>query len=233
MKKIIYSLFICAAFVFAGCDDDTQDRSIITYFIDLQLEGEAVMFWPQGTAFEEPGYVAISGGEDVSSEVIVTGTVNANVPGMYTITYTAVNEDGFAKELKRNVGVYNTTPSDMESGYYTVSRESYRDYNGIVSYGNDYQIFIIQTEPGIFYVSDFLGGWYEQRAGYGPAYAMVGHFKLNADNTIEAIDSYVAGWNDSMESLTNGVYNPAGKEIRYVLTYTANPLIFHVNMKKS
>ncbi|MCS2955955.1 DUF5012 domain-containing protein [Bacteroides thetaiotaomicron] len=35
---------------------------------------------------------------------------------------------------------------------------------------------------------DFLGGWYDQRAGYGPDYAMVGKFELNDDNTITPLE---------------------------------------------
>jgi len=33
---------------------------------------------------------------------------------------------------------------------------------------------------------------------YGPDYAMVGKFELNDDNTITPLESYVAGWGDSI-----------------------------------
>ena len=57
----------------------------------------------------------------------------------------------------------------------------------------DMEIVIFQMEPGIFISAISLGGWYDQRAGYGPDYAMVGKSELNDDNTITPLEGYVAG----------------------------------------
>lgn len=47
-----------------------------------------------------------------------------------------------------------------------------------------------------------LGGWYEQRAGYGSSYAMVGHILVDEMDMISgAGDALVAGWSDSYTSL--------------------------------
>ncbi|UVP33717.1 DUF5012 domain-containing protein [Bacteroides faecis] len=63
-------------------------------------------------------------------------------------------------------------------------------------------------EPGIFYISDLLSRLvcpYIAHCCYGPDYAMVGKFELNDDNTITPLESYVAGWGDSMDQMTNTV----------------------------
>jgi hypothetical protein len=233
MKKIIYSLFIaCLAFGFASCDESTHDTSKITYYIEVELDGATTLLWPKGTSYVEPGYTAILDGEDVTSQVVVNGSVNTDLAGIYTLTYSAVNVDGFSNAKTRTIFVYDSTDSPLDTGFYTVSKDSYRDYNGQTAYGKEFTITIYQTEPGMFYVSDFIGGWYDQRAGYGSAYAMTGHFKLNADNSIEAIDSYVSGWGDSMNSMT-GSYDPATQTITWDINYTDYPFIFHVVITKS
>ncbi len=233
MKKILYGLFLCLSFVLSSCDETTQDNSKVTYFVDLNIEGDATLFWPIGTPYQDPGYTAIMDGQDVSSDVKITGTVNTNEAGIYNITYSAMNADGFSSEQSRTVFVYDPTPSAMESGYYTTSKNSTRSYNGaIVSYGRDYAISIFQVEPGIFYTTDFLGGWYDQRAGYGGAYAMVGYFELNEDNTITPLESYVAGWGDEMNGMT-GSFNPETQTITWAIDYTGNHMIFNCTITKS
>lgn len=231
MKKIIYSLLVILAVSFVSCDDSSEDHSKITYFIDLELEGDEVLAWKKGIPYEEPGYIAISGDEDLSSEVVVTGTADINNIGVYKLSYSIANEDGFANTKVRTVVVCDPTPSELESGAYIVSKDSYRDYNGQTAYNRDFPIIIYQVEPGVFYTSDFMGGWYDQRAGYGPDYAMVGHFELNADNTLNPVDSYVVGWGDSMEGMT-GEYNTSTQTIVWDVEYTDSPFIFHVIMTK-
>ncbi|MDL2278532.1 DUF5012 domain-containing protein [Parabacteroides sp. OttesenSCG-928-G07] len=234
MKKIIYSLFICLAFVLSSCEDETsQDTSKITYFVDLEVYGDAQMFWEKGIPFEEPGYSAILDGEDVTGDVKITTNLNIDKGGIYNIKYSAVNEDGFAKEFTRIVYVYDTTESPIESGFFTVTKDSYRNSSGtIVAYGNSYPIVIIQEEPGKFYVSDFFGGWYDKRAGYGSVYTMPGYFKLNADNSIELISSQmIGGWGDSLDGMNAGKYDPATNSIYWEAGY-AGSMSFNVTLTK-
>jgi hypothetical protein len=92
-----------------------------------------------------------------------------------------------------------------------------------------YQIIILQTAPGVFYVSDFLGGYYDKRAGYGAKYAAVGYFKLNDDNSISLVSSHVDGWSDELAALNNASYDPSSKMISWVANY-AN-MNFYVKLK--
>lgn len=68
---------------------------------------------------------------------------------------------------------------------------------------------IKKTAPGIFKVSDFFGGYYDQRAGYGSSYAMGGYFQLLADNSLVQLSSYVPGWGDSADYCEDAVYDAA------------------------
>ena len=72
----------------------------------------------------------------------------------------AYNEDGFAKTFTRTVYVADNTASPLKSGIYTVAEGSKRTAPSVVAFSG-YEIVIFQMEPGIFYISDFLGGWYD------------------------------------------------------------------------
>lgn len=233
MKKVLYSLLIlCSTLGLWSCDETSQDTSKVTYFVDLQISGDAVMVWPKGTPFVDPGYSAELAGKDVTDDVKVTGTVDINKPGMYQLQYDAVNEDGFAKTLVRAVYVYDQTSSPMESGVYTLDKNSFRDNAGtIATYGGSYQIVIYQITPGKFYVTDFLAGWYDKRSGYGSGYCVAGEMTLKPDNTLElGTNQMVGGWADSLDDLTDGKYNPANKTITMVVGYAK--MKFHITLTK-
>ena len=142
----------------------------------------------------------------------------------------AYNEDGFAKTFTRTVYVADNTASPLKSGIYTVAEGSKRTAPSVVAFSG-YEIVILQMEPGIFYISDFLGGWYDQRTGYGPDYAMVGKFELNDDNTITPLESYVAGWGDSMDQMTNTLLDPATGTLKWTVAY-AGQLSFDIIVKQ-
>jgi len=212
-----YSLIIASVFLLFSCKKETEGVSRITYYCDLELKGNATEFVSLGGAYTEPGWVASENGEDVTDKVVVNGTVNAQLAGLYRLVYSVNNTDGFPKTAIRQVVVYDATPSAMPSGFYTVSKNSNR--NGTTMYGNDYTILLYQTSPGKFYVSDLFGGYYDQRAGYGSSYAMVGNIALSSDNVITLVNSKVAGWGDSLDGLTDGSFDPATQTAKWTAQY--------------
>lgn len=212
-----YSLIIAAIFFLFSCDKETEGLSRITYYCDLILDGDATMLVPLGGTYVEPGYIALENEEDVTGDVTVAGTVNTSVAGLYRLVYSVYNTDGFAKTAVRQVVVYDPTPSAMPSGFYTVDASSNR--NGTTVYGREFPILMYQVSPGKFYVSDLLGGYYDQRAGYGSSYAMVGHIALDANNVITLIDSKVAGWGDSLDGLINGSFDPGTQTVKWTAQY--------------
>ena len=64
----------------------------------MTLNGESPMEVSQGGSYNELG-CSTDGGE----EVTITGTVDTNVPGTYTITYTATDQAGNVSTKTRDV----------------------------------------------------------------------------------------------------------------------------------
>ena len=221
-----YCLIIASVFLLAACDKETEGLSRITYFCELDLKGDAMEFAPLGGTFTEPGWVASENGEDVTDRVTITGTVNTNVAGLYRLVYSVDNTDGFPKTAVRQVVVYDVTPSDLKTGFYEISSLSNRTSfgsgpggAGSAEFKTSPTILIYQTSPGKFYISDFIGGYYEVGRGYGPTYAMVGSFQLNSDNTLKLISSKIAGWGDGLDDLVNGVLDAENQTLTYTAQY--------------
>ena len=119
MKTYKYILVILfSVFLFAACEKETEGVSRITYYCDLDLKGDPIAFVVVGNTYNEPGWEASENGVDVSNNVVVTGTVNTNVAGVYTIQYSAANSDGFSVLKKRTVAVVAAVPTVDRSGAY-------------------------------------------------------------------------------------------------------------------
>lgn len=233
MKKILYSLLACLLFLFTSCEKTTEDTSKITYFVTYEMNGDQTMLVPVGTTYADPGVIAMEGETDVTSKVTVTGTVNPNKLGLYPVTYTAVNSDGFSSSATRTVIVYDPTVTIDMAGQYTLAESSYRLRAGAKVAFSGYAVDITKIAPGIFYVSDFFAGYYDKRAKYGSTYAMTGYVNLTPDNKIQLLSSKVAGWGDSLNALNNGVYNPETKKIHWESDYSSNPsMTFFVDLYK-
>jgi hypothetical protein len=232
VKSIIISLFTLSLIYLMGCDSDsTAGYTRITFYPTIELQGESVVFVDKGDTYNDPGVKAELNGEDFTDQVQVVSSLDTNKPGIYTITYVATNEDGFSATVSRTVFVKDTTPSVLASGFYTLEPGSYRDRDGAITPYSGYPIIVLQTSPGIFYVSDFLGGYYEKRAGYGSKYAAAGYFKLNTDNSISLISSYVAGWGDELDGLIDASYDVDTKTISWVADYAG--MYFYIIMKQT
>ena len=196
--------------------DTTEGYTHVTTFPLLSIEGSSRVTLPLGGTFTEPGYIATIDGNDVSEKVVVKSTINPNKIGPYAVNYSIANDEGYKAEVTRDVYVYDPTSSIMPSKGYIVQAGSNR--NGSVVFSG-YTIAVYQTSPGIFTITDFLGGYYDKRAGYGIQYAALGKLKLNSDNTLSLIESYVAGWGDSLSALENGKFDPATKTISFTAVY--------------
>ena len=101
MKKIIYSLFVCLSLVMVSCDESTQDPSFITYYVDFEMKGDEIMTVELGTTYVEPGVIAKEQGKDITSTIVTTGAdkVDVSKAGVYFITYSATNIDGYSSEI--------------------------------------------------------------------------------------------------------------------------------------
>lgn len=207
-KNILYTmLFAMVALLVTSCGDkESEGKSRFTFYPTIELEGDSYIVWDKGTPYVDPGYVSTMNGEDVTSQVTVTGSVNVNQSGVYNLTYTTMkNEDGFDASASRTVVVLD--PNSEIEGFYLTQADSYRSYNGNdVKYGRAFEILVIDNGDGTLYVDDLFGGWYAQRAGYGTKYCMEGTISLADDGSLSLVNSLVAGWGDSLVGL-EGTYS--------------------------
>lgn len=234
MKKLVYSLLLVVAAVFTSCHEvTTEDTSYVTNYVTFELEGGSTYLHPVGTEFVDPGFTAMEGAEDVTANVEVDySAVDGYSMGLYTLTYSAVNADGFAASTTRTVIVYDAGYAGPDvSGSYTVQPGSYRNYNsGTISSFSGFSVSVSQVAPGFFYVSDYIGGYYDQVVGYGSSYAMTGYFAIESDNTtISAVSSYVSGWGDSMDYMENGKYDAAAGTLYWEVAY-ASVMTFFITL---
>lgn len=123
--KNIVLVFIAAILFSCNKKDDfnypegTVGISKITYFPILTKEGSDYIVVAVGGTYTEPGVTAKEGSADLT--VITSGSVDTNTPGVYQLTYSAVNKDGFSAFAKRIVVVNSTdataATNDLSGSY--------------------------------------------------------------------------------------------------------------------
>ena len=180
-------LVLLSSCFFLSCekDDDTEHISTVTTYPVLELKGEEWIVVPQGGSYTDAGVEATLGGEPV--EVAVTNLPDPNVPGVYVITYTATNPDGFSVSITRKVGVISAATAAMDiSGQYKRNAGA----EGVST--------ITKLGPG-FYQTDNVGGV----AAPGPSTTV--KFFHYEGNHLEGPPQDVLG---SVFSIIDGTLNP-------------------------
>lgn len=245
MKIIKYlAMGVLVALSFTSCDKDTEGLTDVTYYADLQMEGDEFMIVPVGTDFVDPGCTGLlynkNTGEyiDVTDQIVVEGAdeVDSNTMGFYYVTYSAPGSDGYMASVTRTVcvcdptvtldmtGTYNT---DMQASLYGANKNPFSAY--AASYGYITQcvgIKFTKLAPGFFYASDLMGGWYEQLRGFGPNYGtgigcMTGYVSLDNDGNISLISSYIDAWGDGLDYLEDGKFDSETATVSYSLSYSS------------
>lgn len=133
MKRIIFITTIISCFFIASCNkvdiNNTADKvgiSRVTNFATFKMNGNQYMAVVQGSSFTDPGTKAFEAGTEIP--VTVSGTVNTGQVGLYVITYSATNKDGYSSSITRNVVVL---PSHENPG---VDLSGKYDYVGSSTY---------------------------------------------------------------------------------------------------
>src|SRR5436309_13884104 len=100
MKKLINILLVLIITFISACNKhditNTNEKvgsSKVTFFPVFDMKGLGVMSIVQGSTFTDPGVTAKEGANTIM--VTTSGSVDANVVGLYQLTYTATNKDGF------------------------------------------------------------------------------------------------------------------------------------------
>jgi hypothetical protein len=117
MKNIkIFICFFVASIGILSCNKNDFNYpagkvgiSTVVYFPSISLNGSSTLVITAGSTFADPGVVATVNGQAVTPTI--TGSVNANTPGIYWLTYTAKNQQGFTSSVSRIVIVKSASPA--------------------------------------------------------------------------------------------------------------------------
>lgn len=217
MKNIRYiSIILCALFFLTACEKETEGISGVMHF---ELLGEESMNVTLGTSYQEPGYKVLYRGQDVSKEVEVTGTVNAQAVGLYSLEYSYFNQDGVRTSKKRTVIVADPNVTTDIAGSYITATGTFRLSGTTITDYPGFNVTITKIAPGFFKISDFLGGYYAQKGGAGASYACNGYVELKNDNTIALLSSSILPWGDTLTGITEGKYDPASGVVSWKAEY--------------
>jgi hypothetical protein len=167
MKQYLF-LLLSGALLLGSCKKDpvnTEDQvgqSRVTRFPTFILNGDAYQSIVVGSTFTDAGATAKEG--ETPLTVTASGTVDASTVGVYTITYSATNKDGFPGTVTRTVAVLpaaETPGVNIEGKYQNVG-----SFN--------YTATMVKLAPG-FYVSDNVWG--------GSSAAVISSYLFSTDGT--------------------------------------------------
>ena len=189
MKKIFYILMAALTLVAVSCEKTTEGLTGITYYPVITLNGDTEIIYV-GEDYVEPGYQAVMNGEDISEQVVVSDNINNAAPGIYSVTYTAVNELGFSASASRTV--YVVAENDIANLYYG---EMWTPSGAYLS-GGVHEI--VDNGDGTYTMDDIMGGyycWYTY-----PGYDAMGYdffaefsFSVDADGVMTQVGN-VGNW---------------------------------------
>lgn len=220
MKRIIYSLFIFVTFVMISCEGvTTEDNSVITHYALLELDGATNIKLSVGDTYIESGYTATEGDVDITSKVVVTGSVDTSTPGLYVLTYSVSNEDGYSTSATRQILVVD--PDSFASAYWGEVTSGTRHYT-------DTPVIITNQSGDLYEIDDLIGGfqWNGVNAGLDPPYDLhlEAILQLNADNSITLVSKGSWYFENVAVLLESGDYNPETGTVTLNLTYGGNPM---------
>ncbi len=180
-----------SAVLFVSCgEDESAGKTWITYYPSIELTGGDV-YINVGDTYTEPGYMATMNGEDISDQVVVSSDVDTSEIGIYTVTYSAENEDGFSASTSRTVYVVNQ--GSIATLYYGESEMGTRHY---------YNAVVAIYEYGSYnYIDDLLAdiynsGRYPGYEAYDYDFHLEAILDIQSDGAMEvlALGSDYWGW---------------------------------------
>lgn len=209
MKKIL--LVACGLLiVFAACkkDPDPVSRVVDVTAPSIVVNGDKVVSVKVGGTFTDPGATLT---DDVTGAVT---TIYADEPidldltkaGMYTLTYSAKNANGYATTAARYIGVTNYNDGANLSGPY-VRTSNNRKVNVTKEAASVYAIHDfggagIPADIGYFVVLDTnhidFGNQYSETVGYFTA--KIDHFYMRTGDTSFAYALDAAGYGTAVRN---------------------------------
>jgi hypothetical protein len=226
MNKILKTMaFLLTVVLFASClEDTTEGVTRITYYPSITILGDGFVVVGLGSTYNDAGCTVILNGEDVSDQAIITSNVNTTRTGLYTVTYKAVNTDGFSRSASRTVYVAdlaNVYEGDL-SGDYTSMITRLVKSTGATADRGPYTLTLTKLAEGHYTIKDLPGGWYWIGGGSSYAsYRYEGIIRVAADGKLSSNCTYSAPWG-GVVSIISGTYDPATSTFAYDATGDAN-----------
>jgi hypothetical protein len=87
-----YSLYVTGSDLLENQITASNQFQVMSSLPVITLRGEAVVRIDAGSTYSDPGATAVYLNTDVSSQIIVSNPVNANLPGAYDVTYNVTCE---------------------------------------------------------------------------------------------------------------------------------------------
>lgn len=155
MKNIIKTIWLTALVALAASCENDESEGIakgVIRFPSIILLGDELIFISEDDLYSDAGAQAFLGDEDITADLVTESTVDTNVPGIYTVNYSAskvnvLGQESVATE-QRLVIVYPTNPntSDDLTGIYK------RTSNGALSAWAK-----VEDVPGVYTITN-IGG---------------------------------------------------------------------------
>lgn len=221
MKNLKYlAIGALVALSLTSCNKDTEGLTDILYYPVITLDGDDIVLLNVGDKYEEPGYSAALGDEDYTANVKVSTDLDTSEPGFYTVTYSAVNPEGFAATVTREVWVKN--PGHFNNIYlaecWHASNPARHYYDSPIS------ISAVDESQGLYIISDVLAGYYAYGIypQYRNTYDFFAEALLQLDGTditmLEEGDWYFYDGEDP-EEMYDGKWDPETGIVTYRLNY--------------
>lgn len=129
-KQLIFlsgAILLTLSVLLNGCSKDED-----TTAPNITLTGASDMTITKGATWSDPGATASDDEDgDLTGQIVITGSVDANVAGVYHLTYTATDKAGNSSDVSRTVtvswsgaqlaGSYNVTDTCIIAGSPNIS----------------------------------------------------------------------------------------------------------------
>ncbi|AVR44161.1 hypothetical protein C7S20_02150 [Christiangramia fulva] len=237
--RILFYTFAILGLFLTSCntDDEPLVASSVTYLPKITLEGSTKITLPCDTeSYTDPGAIAEAGGQEIELTTSISGTYfggnTIDGPDIYSVAYSAFNEDGIPATAFRSV-YWPPCNGDLVNSITGVyEADVVRNGSTSPQYQDLGPIMIIDLGNGVYQLSDAIGGYYDYGRGYGPAYAATG-MTVTANNiatndfTLDDTTGVGAfGGTLEMDSFT---VNPAAGTIKFKTSWDAG-YVFEVTL---
>ena len=168
MKKIILTILVAFTFLVSCESDTTGDVSRVTNYPVFTYDETVIV--PLGGVYNA-GALVTEGGLEIDYTISGDDDVDVNQVGVYTVTYSATNVDGFTANAIQTVIVHDPTivGTDVSGNIRDAGNNARK---GVIS--------LVEGTTSIFYASDF---------GFAGAFPV--YFQMNGDVISDINQPYI------------------------------------------